>query len=203
MFKKLNGRRMRNALWPLFAAAICKQPLDQWITLLPMNVAERAGCGNSSNPAATVIHWDQTSRPGNHETQANSVHASFDLSVRFWAALVLTPWTHIFISRQLTLRCQTVGLVSFSKACPSSFEPPVIYNREASVDVSNFSPMDPAWRETFYAMQRQPVGHAGRDGFEQHLLREAGRADADPVAGVHAPRDRFYPHCRTQSALAQ
>lgn len=33
VFKKLNGRRMRIALWPLFAAAICKQPLDHWIAL--------------------------------------------------------------------------------------------------------------------------------------------------------------------------
>ncbi|GLR46200.1 hypothetical protein GCM10007880_67180 [Mesorhizobium amorphae] len=56
--------------------------------------------------------------------------------------------------------------------------------------------------ETFYAMQRQQVRHAGHDGFEQHLLREARRADADPVAGVQALRDRFYPHCQTKSALA-
>ncbi|MCV3211389.1 hypothetical protein OEZ53_32585, partial [Mesorhizobium sp. YC-2] len=42
-------------------------------------------------------------------------------------------------------------------------------------------------------MQRQQAAHAGHNGFEQHLLREARRADAAPVAGVHAPRDRCYP----------
>ncbi|WP_244897182.1 Ulp1 family isopeptidase [Mesorhizobium amorphae] len=42
-------------------------------------------------------------------------------------------------------------------------------------------------------MQRQQAAHAGHNGFEQHLLREARQADAASVARIHAPRDRFYP----------
>lgn len=64
---------------------------------LPLNVAELTGCGNSSDPAGTVIHWDQTHCRGNRETQPNSVHAS-SLAYDF-AQLLFRP--HFVLTRPI------------------------------------------------------------------------------------------------------